>query len=69
MAVRGVKIAGLRSFMARDGNRPRVGVAVDGHPEPRPDRPGRRVEIDEDCLKTDRHLHWQRKLPVRPDGV
>ncbi len=40
----------------------------DGHLELRPDRPGWGVEIDEDCLKTDRYLHWERKLPKRPDG-
>ncbi|MCP4383475.1 MAG: mandelate racemase/muconate lactonizing enzyme family protein, partial [Hyphomicrobiales bacterium] len=40
----------------------------DGYLELRPDRPGWGVEIDEDYLKTDRYVHWQRKLPVRPDG-
>jgi galactonate dehydratase len=40
----------------------------DGYLELRPDRPGWGVEIDEEYLKTDRYLHWDRKLPIRPDG-
>ena len=40
----------------------------DGYLELRPDRPGWGVEIDEDYLATDRYVHWQRKLPIRPDG-
>lgn len=40
----------------------------DGYLELRPDRPGWGVEIDEDYLKTDRYIHWERKLPRRPDG-
>ncbi len=43
-------------------------LPVDGHLELRPDRPGWGVEIDEEYLKTDRYLHWERKLPTRPDG-
>ena len=43
-------------------------LPVDGHLELRPDRPGWGVEIDEDYLKTDRYVHWERKLPTRPDG-
>lgn len=43
-------------------------LPVDGYLEFRPDRPGWGVEIDEDYLKTDRYIHWERKLPVRPDG-
>ncbi len=43
-------------------------LPVDGHLELRPDRPGWGVEIDEDYLATDRYVHWERKLPVRPDG-
>jgi len=39
-----------------------------GHLDLRPDRPGWGVEIDEDYLKTDRYLHWERRLPRRPDG-
>lgn len=40
----------------------------DGHLELRPDRPGWGVEIDEDALATDDYVHWERKVPVRPDG-
>lgn len=40
----------------------------DGYLELRPDRPGWGVEIDEDYIKTDNYLHWERKLPLRPDG-
>lgn len=40
----------------------------DGYLELRPDRPGWGVEIDEDYLKTDRYVHWERKVPTRPDG-
>jgi galactonate dehydratase len=43
-------------------------MPVDGYLELRPDRPGWGVEIDEDFLKTDRYIHWERKLPIRPDG-
>ncbi|MBY6048910.1 mandelate racemase/muconate lactonizing enzyme family protein [Vannielia litorea] len=43
-------------------------MPVDGHLELRPDRPGWGVEIDEEFLATDRYIHWERKLPVRPDG-
>ena len=41
---------------------------VDGHLELRPDRPGWGVEIDEGYLQTSRYVHWERKLPCRPDG-
>ncbi|HET6467225.1 MAG TPA: mandelate racemase/muconate lactonizing enzyme family protein, partial [Geminicoccaceae bacterium] len=40
----------------------------DGHLELRPDRPGWGVEIDEEMLKRDDYVHWERKLPIRPDG-
>lgn len=40
----------------------------DGFLELRPDRPGWGVEMDEKYLATDRYIHWERKLPVRPDG-
>ena len=40
----------------------------DGYLELRPDRPGWGVEIDEEYLKTDRYVHWERKVPTRPDG-
>ncbi|KUF11539.1 mandelate racemase/muconate lactonizing enzyme family protein [Pseudoponticoccus marisrubri] len=43
-------------------------LPVDGHLQLRPDRPGWGVEIDEDYLQTDRYVHWERKLPIRPDG-
>ena len=43
-------------------------LPVDGYLEFRPDRPGWGVEIDEDYLKTDRYIHWERRLPIRPDG-
>ncbi|MGR6430290.1 mandelate racemase/muconate lactonizing enzyme family protein [Rhizobium sp. PAMB 3174] len=43
-------------------------VPKDGYLELRPDRPGWGVEIDEEYLKTDRYVHWERKLPIRPDG-
>ena len=40
----------------------------DGYLELRPDRPGWGVEIDEEVLKTDGYIHWERKVPIRPDG-
>jgi galactonate dehydratase len=40
----------------------------DGHLELRPDRPGWGVEIDEAELARDGYVHWERKLPIRPDG-
>lgn len=40
----------------------------DGYLQLRPDRPGWGVEIDEDALREDHYVHWQRQLPVRPDG-
>ncbi|MEM9812560.1 MAG: mandelate racemase/muconate lactonizing enzyme family protein [Pseudomonadota bacterium] len=40
----------------------------DGFLELRPDRPGWGLEIDEGYLQTDRYIHWDRTLPVRPDG-
>lgn len=43
-------------------------LPVDGHLLPRPDRPGWGVEIDEEVLGTDGYLHWERRLPIRPDG-
>ncbi|HEY8594210.1 MAG TPA: mandelate racemase/muconate lactonizing enzyme family protein [Devosiaceae bacterium] len=43
-------------------------LPVGGYLELRPDRPGWGVEIDEDYLKTDRYVHWERRLPIRPDG-
>ena len=40
----------------------------DGYLELRPDRPGWGVEMDETYLASDRYIHWERKLPTRPDG-
>jgi galactonate dehydratase len=40
----------------------------DGYLELRPDRPGWGVEIDEDVLKTDGYIHWERRVGLRPDG-
>ena len=40
----------------------------DGYLELRPDRPGWGVEMDLKYLASDRYIHWERKLPVRPDG-
>ena len=43
-------------------------LPVDGHLELRPDRPGWGIEIDEAALLQDDYVHWERKLPLRPDG-
>lgn len=40
----------------------------DGWLELRHDRPGWGVEIDEEVLRRDDYVHWERKLPLRPDG-
>jgi galactonate dehydratase len=40
----------------------------DGYLELRPDRPGWGVEMDMDVLARDDYVHWQRKVPRRPDG-
>ena len=40
----------------------------DGYLELRPGRPGWGVAVDEEYLKTDRYVHWERKLPTRPDN-
>ena len=40
----------------------------DGHLELRPDRPGWGLHIDERALTQDDYIHWERKLPLRPDG-
>jgi galactonate dehydratase len=40
----------------------------DGHLELRPDRPGWGMDIDERALANDDYIHWERKLPLRPDG-
>jgi len=41
---------------------------VDGYLELRPDRPGWGVTIDEDVLRDDDWVHWERRVPRRPDG-
>jgi galactonate dehydratase len=43
-------------------------LPTDGYLQPRPDRPGWGVEIDEEIIKTPVHVHWQRKIAFRPDG-
>jgi len=40
----------------------------DGYLELRPDRPGWGVEMDEEAMAGDDYVHWQRKVPKRPDG-
>jgi L-alanine-DL-glutamate epimerase-like enolase superfamily enzyme len=40
----------------------------DGYLELRPDRPGWGVEMDEDYMRANGYVHWQRKVPKRPDG-
>ncbi|NTF34436.1 galactarate dehydratase [Rhizobium skierniewicense] len=40
----------------------------DGHLELRPDRPGWGVEMDEKAMQEDGYIHWQRRVPKRPDG-
>jgi L-alanine-DL-glutamate epimerase-like enolase superfamily enzyme len=40
----------------------------DGHLELRPDRPGWGVEMDEDFMAREGYVHWQRRVPKRPDG-
>lgn len=40
----------------------------DGYLELRPERPGWGVEMDEKLLGTEAYIHWERKVPVKPDG-
>jgi galactonate dehydratase len=40
----------------------------DGYLELRPDRPGWGVEMDETLLGTEKYIHWERKVPTKPDG-
>jgi galactonate dehydratase len=40
----------------------------DGYLQLRPDRPGWGVEIDESALARDDYVHWERRVPRRPDG-
>lgn len=42
-------------------------VPVDGFLELR-DRPGFGVEVDEEAIRNDRYIHWQRTCQLRPDG-
>ncbi|MDP3316649.1 MAG: mandelate racemase/muconate lactonizing enzyme family protein [Devosia sp.] len=43
-------------------------LPTDGHLELRPDRPGWGVEIDMEFISTDQYVHWERRVPKRPDG-
>jgi L-alanine-DL-glutamate epimerase-like enolase superfamily enzyme len=40
----------------------------DGYLELRPDRPGWGVEMDEKAMTEEGYIHWQRRVPKRPDG-
>jgi galactonate dehydratase len=40
----------------------------DGYLDLRPERPGWGVEMDEKLLGTEDYVHWERKVPVKPDG-
>ena len=40
----------------------------DGHLDLRPDRAGWGVEMDMDVLGVEAYVHWERKVPVKPDG-
>lgn len=44
-------------------------MPVDGHMELRPDRPGWGIEIDEEVLRNDDYIHWERKVTRKPDGA
>jgi galactonate dehydratase len=39
-----------------------------GYLMPRPDRPGWGVEMNMEALARDDYIHWERRLPMRPDG-
>ena len=43
-------------------------LPTNGYLDLRPDRPGWGVDMDEEVLKKDGYIHWQRKVPIRPDG-
>ena len=43
-------------------------LPTDGYLTLRPDRPGWGLEINERALAQDDYIHWERKLPIRPDG-
>jgi galactonate dehydratase len=40
----------------------------EGYLELRPDRPGWGVEMDMGVLARDDYVHWERRVPVKPDG-
>lgn len=40
----------------------------EGYLDLRPDRPGWGVEMDEKAMQEDGYIHWQRRVPKRPDG-
>lgn len=40
----------------------------DGYLQLRPDRPGWGVEMDMNVLAKEDYVHWERKVPCRPDG-
>jgi galactonate dehydratase len=44
-------------------------LPVGGYLELRPDRAGWGVEMDEALLGTEDYIHWERKVPVKPDGA
>lgn len=70
------RLPGTTAYLGRDLARAEetAGYVMDpylprnGSLDLRPDRAGWGVEIDEDYLKSDRYIHWERKLPMRPDG-
>jgi len=70
------RLPGTSAFLGKDLANPDVEAGYvtdpympnDGYLELRPDRPGWGVEIDEAYLATDRYIHWERKLPIRPDA-
>jgi galactonate dehydratase len=43
-------------------------LPVNGYLELRPDRAGWGLEIDPRALERDDYVHWERKLPGKPDG-
>jgi galactonate dehydratase len=40
----------------------------DGYLELRPDRPGWGVDMNEEVLAREDYIHWERRVPTRPDG-
>ena len=43
-------------------------LPVDGYLQLREDRPGWGVDIDLEFISTDQYVHWERRVPKRPDG-